>query len=254
MDSPGFIFPAPTNSLQLSIVCPVYNEQDNLNPLIAEILQVLKTLAYTFEIVLVDDGSRDKSWDVIQQLSVSDARIRGIKLKSQCGETAAIWVGLVSAMGEKIITLASDRQNDPADIPVFLDALKDNVDVVCGVRRNRQEGFIRKLSSQIANRIRRKLLSSSLSDSGCGFRAVRRACLYRLPWHRGMHRFLGDILSFQGFNVKEISVGDRPRIVGKTKYGLWNRLAVVWLDVLAVAWMKRRRIQPVIENQIPLQK
>jgi dolichol-phosphate mannosyltransferase len=226
----------------ISISIPVYNEVESLPALIRDLKAVLVSMKQSVEILMVDDASTDESWAIITKTVSEDRRFRGLRHASRLGETAAIWMGLLKSRGEILMTLASDGQNDPADIPRFLEALTPGVDVVCGVRQNRKEGLIRTTASKLANGFRQFLLGSKLNDSGCGFRAMRRSCLHRLPWYRGMHRFMGDALAFHGFKVIEIPIFDRPRKAGQTKYGVLARLSVVWLDVLAVRWMKSRRL------------
>jgi glycosyltransferase involved in cell wall biosynthesis len=236
--------------LDLSVVIPVYNEEENLPPLWAELRAVLEALNLTFEVVFVDDGSRDRSAEIIRGFREADTRVRLVRLKANAGETAATDAGFKAAGGRLVVTMDADLQNDPHDIPGLLSRL-DRWDAVTGWRVNRGEGdgVLRRASSRIANRARNWLSDESIQDSGCTFRAFRRECLRGLVLYRGFHRFIPTLLRMRGYRVIEVPVRNRPRRFGQSKYGVLNRVFVATADLLVVRWMKNRMLHyEVAEN------
>jgi dolichol-phosphate mannosyltransferase len=172
-----------------------------------------------------------------------DPRVRGLRFKKNCGETAASDAGLRAARGVFVMTMDADLQNDPRDIPKFLEALGKGFDCVCGTRvasRGKGDKFIRVASSRIANWVRNKLSDEQISDAGCTYRAFRRDCVGKLKLYRGLHRFIPTLLKMEGFTVTEIPVSNNPRLHGESKYGVWNRLFKSFRDLLAIRWMKSR--------------
>ncbi len=227
----------------LSICVPVYNEADNLPLLHEAVCKVIDPRSISAELILVDDGSKDNSWAVIESLVRKDPRVRGVKFRFNCGETAASDAGLRAARGKYVMTMDADLQNDPADIPAFLAALETGVDCVCGTRvatRGKGDNFIRVASSRIANWVRNKLSDEQISDAGCTYRAFKRECVAKLKLYRGLHRFIPTLLKMEGFTVTEIPVTNNPRLHGESKYGVWNRLFKSFRDLLAIRWMKSR--------------
>jgi glycosyltransferase involved in cell wall biosynthesis len=227
----------------LSVCVPVYNEEENLPLLHEAIGKVFDANQIDGEIILVDDGSKDGSWAAIEKLVEKDSRVRGLKFKFNCGETAASDAGLRAARGVYVMTMDADLQNDPRDIPKFLEALGKGHDCVCGTRvanRGKGDNFIRVASSRIANCVRNKLSDEQISDAGCTYRAFRRECLGKLKLYRGLHRFIPTLLKMEGYTVAEIAVTNNPRIHGESKYGVWNRLFKSFRDLLAIRWMKSR--------------
>lgn len=227
----------------LSICVPVYNEAENLPLLHEAIRKVIDPNAIDAEVILVDDGSGDGSWQVIESLVAKDPRVRGLKLKKNCGETAASDAGLRAARGRYVMTMDADLQNDPADIPKFLETLNQGWDCVCGTRvstRGKGDSFVRVASSRIANWVRNKLSDEEISDAGCTYRAFKRECVAKLKLYRGLHRFIPTLLKMEGFTVTEIPVTNNPRLHGESKYGVWNRLFKSFRDLLAIRWMKSR--------------
>jgi glycosyltransferase involved in cell wall biosynthesis len=227
----------------LSVCVPVYNEEENLPLLHAAIAKVFDANQIAGEIVLVDDGSKDGSWAQIEKLVALDPRVRGLKFKNNCGETAASDAGLRAARGTYVMTMDADLQNDPQDIPKFLEALAQGHDCVCGSRvatRGEGDKFIRVASSRIANWVRNKLSDEQISDAGCTYRAFRRECVGKLKLYRGLHRFIPTLLKMEGYTVAEIPVTNNPRLHGESKYGVWNRLFKSFRDLLAIRWMKSR--------------
>jgi dolichol-phosphate mannosyltransferase len=234
-----------TNPMQpiLSICVPVYNEAENLPLLHAAIAKVIDANGLDAEILLVDDGSKDGSWEAIEALVAKDPRVRGLKFKNNCGETAASDAGLRAARGTYVMTMDADLQNDPIDIPKFIEKLAEGWDCVCGTRvASRGEGdrFIRVASSRIANWVRNRLSDENISDAGCTYRAFKRECMARIKLYRGLHRFIPTLLKMEGYTVAEIPVSNNPRIHGESNYGVWNRLFKSFRDLLAIRWMKSR--------------
>jgi dolichol-phosphate mannosyltransferase len=225
----------------LSVVIPVYNEEENLPPLWEELRGVLESLRLSFEVVFVDDGSRDRSAEIIRGFRERDPRVRLVRLKANAGETAATDAGFKAAGGRWVVTMDADLQNDPHDIPAMLAQL-EQWDAVTGWRVDRGEGdsLVRRGSSRIANRVRNALSEETIQDSGCTFRAFRRECLRGLVLYRGFHRFIPTLLKMRGYRVLEVPVRNRPRRFGQSKYGVMNRVFVATADLLVVRWMKNR--------------
>jgi glycosyltransferase involved in cell wall biosynthesis len=236
--------------VDLSVVIPVYNEEENLPHLWPELRSVLEPLRLHFEVVFVDDGSHDRSAELIRSFRESDPRVRLVRLKANAGETAATDAGFKTVRGRWVVTMDADLQNDPHDIPVLLSHL-DRWDAVTGRRTNRRAGdsFARRISSLVANRVRNRLSDESIQDSGCTFRAFRRECLRGLVLYRGFHRFIPTLLRMRGYRVIEVPVRNRPRRYGRSKYGILNRVFVATADLLVVRWMKKRQLRyEVAEN------
>lgn len=227
--------------VDLSVVIPVYNEEENLPPLWAELRGVLDGLGLAFEVVFVDDGSRDHSAEVIRGFREADRRVRLVRLKTNAGETAATDAGFKAARGTWVVVMDADLQNDPHDIPTLLSHL-DRWDAVTGwrVKRGEGDGWLRRVSSRVANGVRNRLSDESIQDSGCTFRAFRRECLRDLVLYRGFHRFVPTLLKMRGYRVLEVPVSHRPRRFGRSKYGVMNRAFIAFADLLVVRWMKSR--------------
>ena len=241
-----------TNTPALSLIIPCYDEQDNLRPLVAAIRATLDPLKLPYEIIFTDDASHDQSWEVLKELGASDPRIRAQRFAVNCGQSAALWAGLKAARGQYLFTLDADLQNDPKDLPKFLEALKQ-FDCVCGTRveaRSRGDSFVRVASSRIANRVRNKLSGENISDAGCCYRGFKRECIENLKFFKGMHRFLPTLFKIEGFTVTEIAVSHNARVAGQTHYGVWNRLFASFYDLLAVRWMKQRMFRYQIAERV----
>lgn len=230
--------------LDLSVVLPVYNEEENLPLLWPELRGVLDPLGITYEIVFVDDGSRDRSADLVKGFRELDARVRLVRLKENAGETAATEAGFKASRGRCVVVMDADLQNDPHDIPRLLHEL-DRWDAVTGWRVKRGDGdsLVRQISSRAANRIRNRISGDTIQDSGCTFRAFRRECLRGLVLYRGFHRFIPTLLRMRGYRVLEIPVNHRPRRFGRSKYGVMDRAFVAFVDLLVVRWMKARMLR-----------
>ena len=241
-----------TNTPDLSLIIPCYNEQDNLRPLVAAIRAAVDPLKLSYEILITDDCSQDKSWEILKELAASDPRIRAQRFAFNSGQSAALWAGLEAARGRYLVTLDADLQNDPNDVPKFLEALKQ-FDCVCGTRvemRGRGDNFMRVASSRIANCVRNKLSGENISDAGCCYRAFKRECIENLKFFKGMHRFLPTLFKIEGFTVTEIAVNHNPRFACQTHYGIWNRLFASFYDLLAVRWMKKRMFSYQVAERV----
>lgn len=226
----------------LSVIVPLYDEADNLRPLAAEIAAALAPRDLDYEVLFVDDGSTDDSPRVLAELAAADSRIRVLRLASNSGQSAALAIGFRHARGTLTVTLDSDLQNDPADIPVMLDALDADWDVVCGVRARRRDNWVRRVSSRVANGVRNRLTGESITDVGCTLRVMRTEYVRDLPMFSGMHRFLPTLLRMDGARIREVPVNHRPRLHGEAKYNIRNRIWRALVDLFAVRWMQKRWI------------
>lgn len=235
---------------RLSVVVPVKNEQDNVEPLVREISAALTGRA-EFEIIYVNDGSTDATPAVLARLKGEFPMLRVITHRAACGQSQAVATGVRHARHEWIATLDGDGQNDPADIPALIDALADpkqpaNLQLLAGWRNRRQDTFIRKLSSKIANGVRSRFLRDNTPDTGCGLKLFARATFLELPHFDHMHRFLPALVQRNGGAVVSVPVNHRPRERGTSKYGIHNRLWVGIVDLFGVAWLQRRVRRPEI--------
>lgn len=237
----------------ISVVIPCFNERENLRPLLEELGAVMDSIGSPWEIIVTDDCSTDGSWEELLSIASQSSSIRIQRLRRNCGETAASWAGMRAARGDVIVTIDSDLQNSPKEIPLLLAALP-RYDLVCGTRsrsRSAGDGLTRIFYSKITNRVRAAILGDRISDSGCTFRAFRRECLEGLQPFRGLHRFLPSVFKIQGYTVLEIPVSHRPRIHGKSKYGVCDRLFSSFADLMAVRWMKSRSIRIELQDPEP---
>jgi dolichol-phosphate mannosyltransferase len=235
--------------IDISIVAPVYNEEENLPILVAQLADVLKPLGKSYEMIFVDDASTDRSRSLLKEMISRYPQIRIVGFKKNCGETAAGAAGLKAARGEVVITIDADLQNDPKDIPMLLDYLKA-YDMVTGWRQKRDDSWVKRITSKIANRIRNTLSGETIRDSGCTYRAYKRECLENIKLFKGMHRFMPTLVKMEGFRVIEVPIAHHPRRFGVSKYTTWNRMWRAFVDLLAVRWMKSRHIRYEIEEKI----
>ena len=230
--------PAP----YLSVVVPVYDERDNLNPLVEELVPVLASLGRGFEILLVDDGSEDGSAEKIADLVRSHPGVRGLHFRTNRGQTAAFDAGFKAARGRVVVTLDADLQNDPRDIPGLLAALEEGNDAAVGYRSVRRDSRLKRVSSWIANSVRNALSGDDIIDTGCSLKAFRRESLSRIKLYTGMHRFFPTLLRIEGCRVVQVPVRHRERRAGRSKYGVTNRVFRAFADLLVVRWMKKRHL------------
>ncbi|MFN3544885.1 MAG: glycosyltransferase family 2 protein [Thiobacillus sp.] len=236
---------------RLSVVVPVKNEQDNVEPLVREIAAALEGKA-EFEIIYVNDGSSDATQVRLDALKGEFPMLRVIRHRESCGQSRAVTTGVTAARYEWIATLDGDGQNDPADIPALLEQLADparpaNLELLAGWRSKRNDTFVRRLSSKIANGVRARMLKDNTPDTGCGLKLFARETFLALPNFDHMHRFLPALVLRNGGAVVSVPVRHRPRERGASKYGIHNRLWVGIVDLFGVAWLQRRVRLPVIE-------
>jgi glycosyltransferase involved in cell wall biosynthesis len=231
--------------MELSIVIPVYNEEENVEPLIQEINAAVRPLGKPYEIVVVDDGSRDATFSMLARLHLRDPCLRVVRLKRNFGQTAAIAAGLAYADGEVVVLMDGDAQNDPKDIPALLAELKKGNDLVCGWRSNRRDPFLnRRLPSMIANHLVSWTTQVKLHDYGCTLKAMRRDVAKNLKLYGEMHRFIPAIAYERGARVTELKVNHRPRMRGDSKYGIARTLRVI-LDLLTVKFLISYSTRPL---------
>ena len=241
-DAPGAAQPMSHEPPQISAVIPAYNERDNLPVLVEELRLALDATGKRWECVLVDDGSADGSAEWLRAAAAQDPRVVPVLLERNVGQSGALAAGLTRARGAIVVTLDADLQNDPADLPRLLEAL-EGADVVSGVRQDRQDGWVRLLSSRIANATRRAVLGDPVTDIGCSFKAYRREALEGLPMFVGAHRFLPALCVFRGARYAEVPLHHRPRRHGESKYGVSNRLWRGLYDLIGVRWLKSRLLR-----------
>jgi len=226
---------------RISVVVPIYNEEPNIHPLVAELQQALDGLGQSYEVVAVDDGSADDSARLLVEAQADRPWLRVVRFSENRGQTAAFLAGFRAARGEILVTIDADLQNDPADIPKLLDLMEEN-DVVCGVRAKRDDPIQKRWGSKIANAFRRWMLKDRIKDTGCSLKAFRRECTECVPPYNGMHRFLPILMGAQGYRIAQVDVNHRPREAGVSKYGTFDRLVRSLPDLFAVRWMNKRRL------------
>jgi dolichol-phosphate mannosyltransferase len=231
----------------LSVLVPIYNEAENIGLLIGEIRAALDDLI-DYELIYVDDGSSDGSWQILQQLSQDFNQLRIIRHGSTYGQSIAILTGVKAAVGTWIVTLDGDGQNDPADIPRLLATLKQHssIQMVAGIRLKRQDNWLKRISSRFANGIRRRLLHDDTIDTGCGLKLFSREAFLTLPHFNHMHRFLAALFLRNGGYIISITVNHRSRVHGQSKYGFFDRFMVGIVDLFGVMWLQRRAINAEI--------
>ena len=234
-----------TETPEISVFLPVYNEAPNLPPLQAKLDQALKELGRTAEIVYVDDGSSDGSLEILRELAAKDKRIRVVALRRNYGQTAAMSAGIDAAKGKVLIPMDADLQNDPADIVRLLNRLDEGFDVVSGWRKNRKDKMVtRKIPSMIANKLISWIGGVPLHDYGCSLKAYRRESLQDVKLYGEMHRFIPIYASWAGARVSEIPVEHHARTMGKSKYGLSRTLKVVF-DLMTIKFMASYQTKPI---------
>jgi glycosyltransferase involved in cell wall biosynthesis len=223
--------------MELSIVIPVHNEAGALASLLPELQEVLDGLGLSYEVLVIDDGSRDETWAVIEKFTQQWQALTGLQLRKQVGQTAALQSGFDYAKGEIIVTLDGDGQNDPHDIPNLLAKLTEGYDLVSGWRHNRQDAaFSRRLPSRLANGLIRFWTGSQLHDQGCALKVFRKEMLSGMTIFGDQHRYLAALLEGLGARVAEIPVHHRPRVTGQSHYG-WGRIPRVMLDLLFLKYI-----------------
>jgi dolichol-phosphate mannosyltransferase len=231
----------------VSIVIPVKDEVESISTLSDEIRAAFDTVHYSWECLWIDDGSRDGSSRLLQDLCDKHSNYHCIQFDRSYGQSAAIAIGFKYSVGEIIATLDSDLQNDPRDLPIMIDQLKkEEKGMIIGVRQQRKDNIIKIISSRIANSFRNWILHDQLRDISSSVRVFHRDCVENISVFRSMHRFLPILLIMKGYKVSEVAVNHRARRYGRTKYGIHNRLWVGLADTLAVLWIKKRIVEPKI--------
>ena len=253
--------PVELGAARLSLVAPVFNELDNLRPLHARVVEVFGQPVeggLEWELILVNDGSTDGSEELIHQLHAEDSRVRGVYFGANRGQTAAIAAGIHAAAGELIATLDADMQNDPVDLPEMIRLLDElgptgaPHDAVVGWRMKRNDTWVRRVSSRLANAVRNSISQDSIRDTGCSLKVFRREAIQAIPLFEGMHRFLPTLLRYHDFDVVEHGVSHHPRTAGVSKYGVSNRAWRAFKDLVAVRWMHRRLLRlPITSVDAP---
>lgn len=238
--------------MDLSVVIPVKNEQDNILPLLAEIHAALDG-RYDYEVIYVDDGSDDATPRVLDTARMQYPRLRVLRHAQSCGQSTAVRSGVQAARAAWIATLDGDGQNDPADIPKLMAAMQSpdrppDLKLFAGWRKTRRDTWLKRLSSRIANAVRGSLLKDATPDTGCGLKLFERALFLDLPYFDHMHRFLPALVQRAGAQVRSVEVHHRHRERGVSKYGLHNRLWVGIVDLFGVGWLQRRAKQPVVRE------
>jgi dolichol-phosphate mannosyltransferase len=220
----------------VSVVAPVFNEEENMSILQSELRTALAGIDH--EIIFVDDGSTDRSAEKIERAP----NIRIVRFEKNTGQSAALYAGIKAARGQTIVMIDSDLQNDPADIPRLLEEISRGADLVCGYRAQRKDTLGKRLTSRIANLVRSRFTKDHVRDTGCTLKAMRRECATALVPFKGMHRFIPALIKGAGYRLVEIPVNHRPRRFGQTKYGLGSRALRATIDMFGVRWLLSRRL------------
>lgn len=234
---------ADSGSLPLSVVIPIFNEVENARPLVEHLQSCLEPLRTEYEVILVDDGSRDGTAALLDELAAADRRLKVIHFARNFGQTAAMAAGFEASRGEVIVTLDGDRQNEPGDIPALLRKLDEGYDLVSGWRRDRQDNALRKLPSRLANRLIGRVTGVRLHDYGCTLKAYRRGFLDPAQLFGEMHRFLPVYVAMSGGRIAEMVVRHHPRTAGTSKYGLGRTFRVI-VDLMLIQLLYRYASRP----------
>lgn len=230
---------------RISIIIPAYNEEDNIDPVYREIISVLSKMSYPYEILFIDDGSTDQTYQKMKSLQLNDDSVRIIKFRKNFGQSAALQAGFDYATGTIIITMDSDLQNDPRDIPALIEKMeREDFDVICGWRYNRRDPVFKKIFSRIANSLRKFLTGETIHDSGCTLRSYRRECVKDLELYGEIHRYIPAVLQWKGYRIGELKVNHRERTYGSSKY-TWKRLTKGFLDLIVIAFWQKYSVRPM---------
>ncbi len=232
------------NFRKISVVVPLYNEEESLRPLVQEIKKSVEKLSIDYEILFVDDGSTDKSFSVIKELARNDNKIRYISFRKNYGKSAALDVGFKNVKGDVVITMDADLQDDPAEIPNLLKKLEEGYDLVSGWKKVRYDPFVKKYSSRFFNYVTRLLTGIKIHDFNCGLKAYRKKVVKELDIHGELHRYIPVLAGWKGFRISEIVVKHHPRRYGKTKFGI-SRFFKGFLDLITVIFTTRYIQRPM---------
>jgi dolichol-phosphate mannosyltransferase len=232
------------SSPEISVVVPLFNEEESIAILQTELRNALSGLDY--EIIFVDDGSVDRTAERIE----TAPNVRLIRFEKNSGQSAAIYTGLTAARGATMVVIDGDLQNDPADIPKLLAEIKQGADLVCGYRLKRQDTLLKRVTSRIANAMRSRYTKDGVRDTGCTLKAMRRQCVSTLVPFKGMHRFIPALVKAAGYRLVEVPVNHRPRRFGQSKYGLGNRALRATIDMFGVRWLLSRRLNYKVREKM----
>jgi dolichol-phosphate mannosyltransferase len=229
--------------MDISIIIPVLNEVENISPLSREITDIFAHTSWEWECIWIDDGSKDGTPLQLENLFLSDGRHRYLVFEKHAGQSAALLAGFQAARGHIICTLDGDGQNDPANLPSFIEILQSHdAEMIAGYRVNRRDNWIRKVSSAVGNAFQNYLTGKTVKDVGCATRVMKKSSLMTIPFFSGMHRFIPNLFLMKGYRIIEAPAHHRPRLRGYSKYGICNRLGVGLVDCFGVMWLKRRTL------------
>ncbi|MGE4296465.1 MAG: glycosyltransferase family 2 protein [Desulfovibrionaceae bacterium] len=234
---------------RITLIIPVYNEEDNLPVLLDEIQKSMALAGKPWEVLFVDDGSKDKSLEVVKRLATDNPAVTYISFAQNRGQSAAFAAGFAHAPGDVVVTMDADLQNDPADIPAMLKQYERGFDMVIGWRATRKDTWLKRKASRFGNFVRNWMTNETVKDTGCSLKVMRADMARRIPMFTGMHRFLPTLMKMQGAVVAEVKVNHRPRLHGTSKYGILDRAMTTWYDLVAVRWMQQRHISYEIKEK-----
>ncbi|MGI8890460.1 MAG: glycosyltransferase family 2 protein [Chthoniobacterales bacterium] len=227
----------------VSVVVPLFNEEENVPILQAELSAALSGIVH--EIIFVDDGSTDQTRNRVQRTP----EVRILPFEKNAGQSAAMYVGANAARGRTVVLIDGDLQNDPADIPRLLAEIERGADLVCGYRAKRKDTVVKRLTSRIANFVRSRFAKDGVRDTGCTLKAMRRECVSTLVPFKGMHRFIPALIKGAGYRLVEVPVNHRPRRYGQSKYGLGNRAVRATVDMFGVRWLLSRQLSYKVREE-----
>jgi len=231
--------------VEISLIIPIFNEEENIIPLYRELKENLANIGKSHEIIFVDDGSCDNSLLYLKKIHDQDASVKIVKFRKNFGQSAAMKAGFDYSVGSLIVTMDADMQNDPKDIIKMIKILDEqNLDVVCGWRRLRRDPILKKITSKFANHFRTFLTGESTHDSGCTLRVYREECIKDLELYGELHRYIPTMLIWKGFRVGECETNHRERAFGKTKYS-WNRIIKGFLDLIVITFWQKYSFRPI---------
>jgi len=234
---------------KFSVVLPVFNEQDNLDTLFAEIKKAADSTGRPWEALFVDDCSTDGSLEVIRKLAQANAEVRFVAFAENCGQSAAFCAGFDAVDSDIVVTMDSDLQNDPTDIPKMLEMFGQDCEMVIGWRTKRKDTFVKRISSRIANAIRDWFTDDGVHDTGCSLKVMRTDLLRSLPRFKNMHRYFPILMKMQGARIKEVKVNHRERFSGESKYGTIDRAVAGIYDLIGVQWLIKRHIDYTVKEK-----
>ena len=230
-------------SVDISVLAPAYNERECLGQLCRALNETLGSMGRSYEIIIADDGSTDDSLAILKGLKSEIPQLRVLSLMRRSGQTAAMEAGFRAAKGRYVVSIDADLQNDPADIPAMIELLDaDKADMITGHRHKRQDSWLRKFSTRVANGVRNWLTHETIADSACSLKAYKREIIPKVKLFDGLHRFMPTVVKMNGFRVLEIPVNHRPRTLGTAKYGMWNRVFRALRATFAIRWMQRHSL------------